>query len=103
MQEQAMGMIATTRWQVASRVAAGVFGAYAFMWGFATLGIALGLVAGLPYGEAQTLVYLLAFLVLLVCFLWAFAAASLVRVWLVLAGGGALMTATAWLLTRGTA
>ena len=35
---------------------------------------------------------LLAFLVFLVCFCWAFAAASVARVWIVLAGGGALMT-----------
>ena len=44
------------------------------MWAFTALGIALGLVGGMPFDEAQTLVYLLAFLALLACFLWSFAA-----------------------------
>jgi hypothetical protein len=89
-----------SRSHIAGRVAASLLGSYAFMWGFSALGIALGLAAGMPYDEAQTLIYLLAFLVLLVCFLWSFAAASLLRVWSVLAGGAALMTGAAWLLTR---
>ena len=85
---------------ISSRIAAAVFGGYAFVWGFTTLGIVLQLAASVPYNEAQTLVYLLAFLVFLVCFCWAFAAASLARVWTVLAGGGAVMTGAAWLLAR---
>jgi hypothetical protein len=83
---------------VASRTAAAVFGGYAFTWGFTSLGIALGLATGMRYEQAQTLMYLLAFLVYLVVFCWAFAARSLGRVWLVLAGGGASMTGLAWLL-----
>jgi CHASE1-domain containing sensor protein len=39
-------------------------------------------------------------LVFLGVFLWAFSARSLARVWLVLAGGGALMTGAAWLVQR---
>ncbi len=74
--------------------------AYAFVWGFTTLGITLGVAAGMLYGEAQTLAFLLAFLVFLVCFLWTYVAASVARVWAVLAGGGALMTGLAWLLAR---
>ena len=89
-----------TRTHLASRIAAGVVGGWAFTWGFTALGIALLAVAGMPYHDAQTLLYLLAFLVFLGLFLWAFAAASLKRVWLVLAGGGVAMTAAAWLLTR---
>jgi hypothetical protein len=85
---------------IAARIAASVFGGYAFCWGIVTLGIALLLIAGMPYGEAQTLLYLLAFLVFLVAFCWSFAAASLARVWTVLAGGGAAMTAVAWVLSR---
>ena len=83
-----------------SRVAASLLGGYVFVWGSVTLGIALMLAAGVAYSEAQTFTYLLAFLVFLVCFCWAYAASSLVRVWAVLAGGGALMTAAAWLLTH---
>ena len=43
---------------------------------------------------------LLAFLIFLPLFLWAFAAASLARVWEVLGGGAMLMTAAAWGLLR---
>lgn len=88
---------------VVSRVIAGVLGVYAFVWGFVTLGIALLVAAGMPYGDAQTLLFLLAFLVFLACFCWVFAAASLVRVWAVLAGGGIAMTGAAWLLVRALA
>lgn len=86
--------------QVVSRTAASLLGSYAFVWGFSSLGIALGVAAGTAYGEARTLVFLLAFLVLLVCFCWAFIDASSSRVWGVLVGGGALMTGAAWLLSR---
>jgi hypothetical protein len=44
---------------------------------------------------------LLAFIVFLVVFCWAIAAASLTRVWAVLGGGAALMTGAAWVLQRG--
>ncbi len=71
------------------------------MWGFTTLGIVAAMAAGLSYGDAQTMIYLLAFLVFLAAFLWTFSARSMVRVWSVLAGGGALMTLVAWLLARG--
>jgi hypothetical protein len=43
---------------------------------------------------------LLAFLVFLAVFCWAFAAPRLARVWAVLAGSGALMTGAAWLAQR---
>jgi hypothetical protein len=85
---------------VIARTAASLFGSYAFVWGFASLGIALGVLAGMPYGEAQTLVFLLAFLVFVTCFCWAFVAASLARVWTVLLGGAAVTTAAAFILTR---
>ncbi|MGQ0621613.1 MAG: iron uptake protein [Panacagrimonas sp.] len=83
---------------IVSRIAASVLGGYAFVWGIATLSLALMVTAGMPYGEAQTLVMLLAFLVFLWAFCWAFAAANLRRVWAVLLGGGAAMSALAWWL-----
>ena len=89
-----------TSMRIASRVAASLLGGYAFTWGFTVLGIALLLVAGMSYHDAQTLAYLLAFLVFLVAFCWTFAAARLAWVWGVLAGGGAAMTGAAWLLSR---
>ncbi len=88
------------QFQIASRVAASVVGGWVFVWGFTTLGIAALLMAGLPYADARTLVYLLAFLVYLAAFCWAFATVSATRAWLVLLGGGLAMTALAWLLLR---
>src|SRR5262245_13635007 len=67
-----------------SRVAASLLGGYAFAWGFTTLSIALALRAGLPFGEARTLAQLLAFLVFLGAFLWAFSTPRQLRLWLVL-------------------
>ena len=90
----------TSRAQVASRVAASLAGSYAFVWGFITLGVSLGVSAGMGYEDAQTLLFMLAALVALGSFCWAFAAASAARVWAVLAGGGALMTGLSWLLSR---
>ncbi len=83
---------------ITSRIAASLLGGYLFVWGFVTLGITLQLHAGVSWADARTAVFLLAFLVYLAVFCWAFAAASLARVWAALAGGGALMTAAAWLL-----
>lgn len=88
---------------VVSRIAAAVFGGYAFVWGFTTLLIAVALSLRLPYGDAQTTAYLLAFLVFLGVFLWSFAVRRVGLVWAVLAGGGTLMTALAWGLTRAVA
>ncbi len=84
---------------ITSRIAAALFGGYAFTWGFVTLLIALGLTLGADLDDSWTLAYLLAFLVYLVAFLWAFAAERLLRVWVVLAGGGGLMTGVARYLT----
>jgi hypothetical protein len=87
--------------QVVSRIAAGVLGGYAFIWGFTALTIALALAARRSFGEAQTTAYLLAFLLFLAAFLWAFTARRIAFVWAVLGGGGALMAGIAWALTRG--
>ena len=86
--------------QIVSRVGAGLVGGWVFVGGFVMLGIASLLHAGLGYADAQTLAYLLAFLVYLGAFCWAFAAASVMRVWLLLAGGGAAMSALGWWLAR---
>lgn len=91
-------LMSSTSLQVTSRIAASLLGGYAFTWGFVVLGIVLLLLAGMSYHEAETLAYLLAFLVFLTVFCWAFAAARVARVWGVLAGGGAAMTGAAWLL-----
>ena len=64
------------------------------------VGIALGVGAGMDYDDARMLLYLVAFLVFVAVFCWSFAASSLKRVWLVLVGGGALMTAAGWFLIQ---
>jgi|JI10StandDraft_1071094.scaffolds.fasta_scaffold71012_3 hypothetical protein len=83
---------------VASRVALGVLGGWAFVWGFVTFGTVALVGAGVGYHEALNLTYLLAFLLYLTVFCWAFATRDLPRAWLILAGGAALMTGAAWLL-----
>ena len=93
-------VVAPSPLHVVSRVAASLLGSYAFVWGLAALGIALAVAAGMAYEDAQTLLYLLAFLLCLACFCWAISARSLVKVWAVLAGGGAALTAAAWFLGR---
>ena len=85
---------------ITSRVAASLLGSYAFVWGFVSLGSALGLLAGLEYEDALQLAGWLGFLVFVASVCGAFAANSLARVWTVLAGGGAVMTGAAWFLLR---
>jgi hypothetical protein len=84
-----------------SRCAAAVFGGYLFVWGLVTLSIAGLAAGGMDYDQAWMLAMLLAFLVYLVVFLWAFAARRLLIVWLVLLGGGTAMTLGAQLLVSG--
>ena len=85
---------------IAARVTAGIFGAYAFTWGFAAAGVAALVGLGVDYHDAEVGVLMLAFLVFLGLFLWSFAAASLTRVWVVLAGGAALLFTAAWAIQR---
>jgi len=100
MEPGTLNTVTASRVAIVSRIAASLIGGYAFVWGFTTLGIALGVAAGMRYLEARTLMYLLAFVVFLVVFCWAFAAARLLRIWAVLAGGGVAMTGIAWALSQ---
>lgn len=83
-----------------SRIAASVVGGYAFTWGFTLLGISGLAFLGADFHDAEAGVTMLALLVFLSMFLWTFATSSLLRVWTVLAGGGAAMTAAAWMVQR---
>lgn len=87
-----------SRLHVVLRIGAALLGGYAFTWGFIALGVGLLFAAGMPFHDAEHLSSMLAFLVYLTVFCWAFAARSLPRVWLVLAGGAALMAGTASLV-----
>lgn len=87
--------------EIALRVLASLLGSYALVWGFVSFVTAAG--ARLTtFTDARTLAYLLAFLVFLFCFCWAFVERSLLRVWALLLGSGGVLTALAWLLTRGS-
>jgi len=83
---------------IISRVLAALLGGYAFTWGFVSVGIAGLVFLGVDFHDAEAGILMLAFIVYLLVFLWAFAAASLVRIWSVLAGGALLMTAAGWQL-----
>lgn len=80
---------------VISRIAAGLFGSYVWTWGALGLLIVALTAAGMDFEDAEGLGGMLAVLLYLIAFLWAFSAASLPRVWGVLAGGGVLMAAAA--------
>lgn len=80
------------------RALAAILGGYAFCWGFVALGVAGLYALGMAFHDAEHLSSILAFLVYVAVFLWAFAARSLVRVWVVLVGGGALMAGAASLI-----
>lgn len=87
-------------YKVGNRIAAALLGGYAFTWGFTAFGMAALVAFGVDFHEAELSLMLLAFPVFLGVFLWAFTAASLTRVWAVLAGGALIMTASAWWLQR---
>lgn len=82
--------------RIVARIAAAILGGYAFSWGVTALGTVLLVALGVGFHEAETAMLLLAFLLFLVVFLWAFASARLARVWAVLGGGAVLMLAAAW-------
>lgn len=85
---------------VINRVVAGVLGGYAFTWGFCAI-VMTGMAAlGVSLHAAETGVMLLAFLLFLCLFLWVFAAASMAKVWGVLAGGATIMISLSLLLQR---
>lgn len=85
---------------IVARLGAGIIGSYAFTWGFIALVAAALLSLGLEFHEATDLAWMLGLLVYLLAFCFAFVASSLPRVWLVLGGGGALMTLVGWWLSR---
>lgn len=85
---------------VVSRIAAAVLGGYAFCWGFIALGVAGLFALGMPFHDAEQLASILAFLLYLVIFLWAFATPRLLRAWALLLVGGGLMAGLASVLQQ---
>lgn len=86
--------------QAISRFAGAIVGGYVFAYGFVAASTLAGLNAGLSFNEAQSLAYLLGFIVYLVALLWAFTPKRTLWVWLALGGGGLAMSAAAWALSR---
>lgn len=86
--------------QILIRVALSLAGSYLFVWGFTALGVTFSVALGARYEEAERLFYLLAILIYLCCFFYAFAARRLGMASVVLVGGGAVMTGAATLLAR---
>jgi hypothetical protein len=82
------------------RVAAALLGGYAFVWSFVAFGVSVTSAAGVDFHEAETFFNLLAFLLYLGLFLWAFAARRLAVVWAVLVGGALTMTGAAWAIQK---
>ncbi len=80
-----------TRLHVLARVLAAVFAGYGFAWGAVAASTSLMTAAGLKFHDAEFLGAMVGVLAYVVVFLWAIAARSLVRVWSVLLGGGALL------------
>lgn len=95
-----MAALTSSRLHIANRTAAAVLGGYAFTWGIIAFGMAMMFAAGMEFHDAEHLSYIIGLLVFLIVFLCTFAARSLLRVWLVLAGGGALLTIGATLLQQ---
>ncbi|MET0335735.1 MAG: iron uptake protein [Rhizobacter sp.] len=87
--------VTVTRFHVVHRIAAALLGGYAFCWGLIALGVASLFPLGMEFHDAESLSSIVAFLVYVVVFCWAFMARSLPKVWLILAGGGALMAGLA--------
>ncbi|MFC4819090.1 iron uptake protein [Dokdonella ginsengisoli] len=88
----------TSRSAVLLRIATAVLGGYVFCWGFIALAVAGLYALGMAFHDAEHLGAILAFLLYLTVFCWAFVTPNLPRAWIALAGGGAAMAAAAsWL------
>ncbi|WP_347302718.1 hypothetical protein V5740_12030 [Croceibacterium sp. TMG7-5b_MA50] len=85
---------------VLSRFGAAIIGGYLFAYGLTAAITLAGFAAGLPFFEAQTLAWLMSFLLYGAAVLWAFAEPRLPVVWLVLGGGGCAMVAACWFVSR---
>lgn len=96
-----IGQSRTATWlPVIGRFVAAIGAGYVFAYGFVAAATLAGFALGVPYFEAQELAWLLCFFVYLSALVWAFTERSLVRVWLVLGGGGLALCGSAWMLSR---
>lgn len=78
------------------RVALTLLGSYAFTWAVTAFGMAGLSALGVDFHEAETAMLILAFVVILPVFLWAFSARNLQLVWLFFGAGTSVLLAGAW-------
>ncbi|MEH6539431.1 hypothetical protein [Halopseudomonas sp.] len=81
-----------------SRVFAAIFAVFAFIWGVVSLGVVSLSAIGVDFHSAEQSMLMLGLLLYVGLFIWVFAVKSLLRIWLVLGLGAALMLSAAWLL-----
>lgn len=82
-------------WLIASRIFASLVGGYLFTWGLIAVVIAALVPLGVAFHDVEMGMIMLGLLVYLGLFLWGMASNQLIRLWLLLFGGGVLMTVLA--------
>lgn len=87
-----------SRRQIALRVLAAMLGGYVFAWGTVALATSLLFAAKLDFHDAEFLGAFIGLLAYVTVFLWSIATQRLLRVWVVLLGGGLLMAGIASLV-----
>ncbi len=87
-------------WPIVSRIFASLVGGYLFTWGLIAVVIAALVPLGVEFHDAEMAMLILGLLVYLSLFLWGMASNRLVRLWLVLFGGGLIMTVLAGVIQQ---
>ncbi|HEX7991028.1 MAG TPA: iron uptake protein [Stenotrophomonas sp.] len=87
-----------SRQQVVLRVLAAMLGGYVFAWGTVALATSLLFAAKLDFHDAEFLGTFIGLVTYVVVFLWSIATKRLLRIWIVLLGGGLLMAGIASLV-----
>jgi len=82
-------------WPIASRIFVSLVGGYLFTWGLIAVVIAALVPLGVEFHDVEMGMLMLGLLLYLSLFLWGMASNKLIRLWLVLFGGGVMMTVLA--------
>lgn len=82
-------------WSIASRIFASLVGGYLFTWGLIAVAIATLMPLGVEFHDVEMAMLMLGLLLYLSLFLWGMASNRLVWLWLILFGGGVMMTVLA--------
>lgn len=87
-------------WPIASRIFASLVGGYLFTWGLIAVTIAALIPLGVEFHDVEMGMLMLGLLIYLSLFLWGMASNKLIRLWLVLFGGGLMMTVLAGVIQQ---